>query len=353
MKLNIVLPVLGLVALAYSSISQTYLVQVKPAGSKTWGYANEKGEIVIPATFEKCYEFSEEGYAPIYEPSEKAHHFIDVKGKRLATQITDFKLREGFLFGFGLRGFTEGMTAIMQNKKFGYMNTEGKVVVQPKFNDATEFDGGYAVANSEAKRIIIDKKGNETPVEIPGLLDVNKFSEGFAPYRAADKQWGFVNTSGKIVIQAKFLSVGYFSNGLAWAKTSDNKIGYIDTDGNWVIKPGFDVAKEFDKSTGLARVKTGEKWAYTNKAGEISTMSDSEVISDFSDGLAEGKKNGKIGFYNAKCVWEIEPQFDGVRDFKNGFAAAKKGEKWGMINKQGDWVIQPIYDGIHDMALVK
>ena len=82
-------------------------------------------------------------------------------------------------------------------------------------------------------------------------------------------------------------------------------------------------------------------------------VSDTETWGDFSEGLADGKKGDKKGFYNNKGAWVIQPQFDGVRDFKNGFAAAKQGDKWGMINKEGKWVIQPTFDGIKDMELVK
>ena len=67
----------------------------------------------------------------------------------------------------------------------------------------------------------------------------------------------------------------------------------------------------------------------------------------------KAKKDGKVGFYDSKGEWAIQPQFDGSRAFKNGYAAAKKGDKWGMIDKSGSWVIQPSFDRIMDMELVK
>ena len=42
--------VLWMLLLAGSSFAQTYVTQVKPAGNKKWGYANLKGELIIPAT---------------------------------------------------------------------------------------------------------------------------------------------------------------------------------------------------------------------------------------------------------------------------------------------------------------
>ena len=59
--------VLCMLLLAGSSFAQTYVTQVKPAGNKKWGYANLNGEIIIPARYEKCYQFSSDGLAIIYE----------------------------------------------------------------------------------------------------------------------------------------------------------------------------------------------------------------------------------------------------------------------------------------------
>jgi hypothetical protein len=82
-------------------------------------------------------------------------------------------------------------------------------------------------------------------------------------------------------------------------------------------------------------------------------MNDSQGIDDFSNGLAKGKKNDKIGFYNTKGEWVIQPQYEGARDFKNGYAAAKSGGKWGIIDKTGKWVIQPSFDEVKDVERVK
>src|SRR5437868_13512548 len=74
----------------YISFSQTYITQVRPADSKFWGYANEKGELIIPAQFKKCYKFSPEGLAVIYDTDENQYYFINTKGEKLQTEISKF-----------------------------------------------------------------------------------------------------------------------------------------------------------------------------------------------------------------------------------------------------------------------
>ena len=345
------IPTLLLAAIASVSYSQNYYTQVKPAGEKLWGYANQKGEVVIAPKYAKCYKFSPEGWAAIYNQDERQYYFINTKGENMNTEVKGFKLRDGM--GFDVEGFKSGLAMIKVGEKWGYMNTEGKMVIPAKYDDANDFNDGYASAKSGDKYFVVDTKGTEKPVDASGITEVRTFSEGMAPYRASDKKFGFIGSDGKVAIPAQYQTVGYFQNGLAWAKGADGKLGYVNSKGEWVIKPQFDAGKEFDKESGLARVKSGDKLAYVSKSGEMVNVSGTESWGDFSEGLADGKVGDKKGFYNSKGEWVIKPQFDGTRDFKNGFAAAKQGDKWGMIDKQGNWVIQPKFDGIKDMEAVK
>ena len=334
-----------------SAKAQEMIIQVKPAGSKFWGYANPKGDIIIPAQYEKCYRFSADGLAAIYDKRAHQYFFINTKGEKLKTEVYDFRLHDGM--GFAMEGFNDGLVNIKVGDKWGFMDIDGKIAISAKYDDVSEFNGGYAVAKSGATYMVLDQRGTEKIIQGGGITDVKHFSEGYAAFRAHDKRFGFVDTEGKIVIPAQYESVGYFSNGLAWAKTG-NSVGYINFKGEWAIPPQFLAAKEFDTSTGLARIKTVTKmWAYTNTRGELTYINDTESYGDFSEGLCDGKKGGLKGFYDKSGKWVIPPQFQGTRDFKNGYAAAKVGGKWGLIDQSGKWVIQPTFDGIKDIEVIR
>ncbi len=336
--------------LSVGAVAQTYITQVKPYDEKTWGYVNQNDEAVTKAIYKKCYEFAENGLAPIYES--KQFIFINTKGEKIATEIEGFKLIEGFMGIGGLQGYNDGLVAVIKNKKWGFLNAEGKVVIELKYDMVSIFDDGYAVAKSGDNFFVINKTGEETKIEGEDLIDAKHFSEGLAPFTNSDKESGFIDTGGNIAIPAQFLTVGYFTDGLAWAKTSDKKVGYIDKNAEWVINPKFDAAKNFDPISGLARVKTNGKWAYVNKTDEIINMDDTESWGDFSEGLAKGKKGGKTGYYNNKGKWVIAPEYDGGRNFKNGFAAVNKDDKWGFINQSGEWVIEAKYAAVKDLERV-
>ncbi len=343
----------ALLLLQVSAHSQTYITQVRPAGSKTWGYANQKGELIIPAQYVKCYKFSPEGLAVIYDSRAHQYSFINKKGEKLNTEIKEFKLRDAM--GFDVEGFKNGMALMKQGTKWGYFNTSGKIAIAAKYDDANDFNDGYAAAKDGRRFLVLDNKGDEAVVDAESVVEVKDFSEDLAPFKTSYKRVGFISTNGKVAIQPQYESVGYFTNGLAWAKVpgKGGTLGYINSKGEWVIKPQFDAGKDFDKESGLARVKNGKRWAYVNRAGELMYVTASESWGDFSEGLAEGRQGKKYGFFNNKGAWVIQPQFDATRDFKNGYAAAKIGNKWGIINKEGKWVIQPTFDGIKDMEAVR
>lgn len=350
MKLKLIFSALiTLVAIQYT-YSQTLISLAKPFKGDNWGYINTQGEFIIEPKYRKAFEFSEEGYAVVLEGKSKQYEFINTKGEKLNTDIKEFKLKE--MFGMSVKGFTSGMVPVRIGEKWGFLNLQGKEGIKPTFDKVTEFNEGYAWGQRNGLSFILDKTGKETSTD-PKVFVVKEFKEGLAPFESQDKKEGFVNNTGKIVIEAKYHSVGYFSDGLAWAKLPEGKIGYIDKKGEWVIEPQFSAAKNFDPKSGLARVKVEDKWQYVDKTGKVATLNDAETFEDFSEGLCAGKKDGKVGFYDNTGKWVIEPKFDAVRDFKNGYAAAKLGGKWGMINKTGGWVFEPTFGGIKDMEAVK
>ncbi len=336
---------------SFVAMSQTFITQARPFEEKLWGYINEKGETVIEPTYKKCYSFSENGLAPIYES--KKFQFINTKGEVLNTDIKGFRLIEGFIGIGGLQGYSDGLVAVQKNKSWGFLNSNGGVEIMLKYDKVSSFHGGFAVAQGGGSFYVLNKKGEESKIEGVEIVNLKGFKEGLAPFVNDSKKYGFINTDAKVAIEAQFASVGNFYGGLAWAKTFDKKVGFINPDGEWAVNPQFLVAKNFDPVSGLARVKTEEGWVYTDRNGIITKVTVSESWGDFHEGLAKGKKEGKTGYFNNKGEWAVEPQYEGGRNFKNGFAAVKLGGKWGFIDKTGNWVIEPNYSGVKDMELVK
>lgn len=87
------------------------------------------------------------------------------------------------------------------------------------------------------------------------------FSEGLAAirvYKDRKDKWGYIDKSGKVVIEPQFAAAGPFSQGRAMVGIAepswsiDYKWGFIATEGRWIAKPQYESANEF--SEGLAPV---------------------------------------------------------------------------------------------------
>lgn len=334
MFLKSLLSLLVLVAV-YTVNSQDVLVPVKPQGSATWGYASIDGTVKIPTDLKKVNDFSE-GYAPVLKLNGK-WAFINGNGEELNVAAGDFVTVS--IFGFGVKGFENGLAPIIVAKKKGVINLKGELVHKADYNYISDFSDGFAAAKIDKQFYILTKDGASAEVTVP-VIDLKKFSEGLAPFRSKTKKFGFLNTSGEEVIEAKFLAVGYFSHGLAWAKVVGDKVGIINTKGEWVVEPQYEAAKEYDNE-GYARVKSGAEWRFLTKEGKEITISGNLSLGDFNNGRAYARKGDFFGFVNATGEWAIKPIYDKVKDFSDGFAAVRVGAVWGFIDPYGKEVVEP------------
>ncbi len=342
---------LFLVAAANILFAQTPVIHVKPVGSDFWKYVDLKGNVLIDKEYPLTDAFSPEGIAVVAYPKKDNYYLINLKGEEIETEIKGFSVKN--VLGLGVKGFADGLLPVSVNKKWGCLNTSGKIAIPLKYDNISEFDHGYGVGRIVKEFYVLNRKGKETPVKIADLKDVKRFHENLATYVTLAGLQGFIDTTAAIAIPAKFMDVGDFYGGLALAKNTDGLFGYINHKGEWVIEPSFKSAKDFDPVGGLARVNKGEAWMYVNKKGETFAFSISESYDDFVEGFCKGKSTALFGFFNTKGEWVIKPQFEGARDFKNGYAAAKSNGLWGIINQKGEWVIKPTFTAVKDVEFVK
>jgi hypothetical protein len=240
-------------------------------------------------------------------------------------------------------GFSEGLARVRVDRKYGYINKDGHIVIPPQFVWAHSFSEGLAsVGTAEGKVGYIDKTGKM--VLEPRVDVAYDFSDGLArvgiPYKSDSgtvDRYGFINKAGNIVIKIQSTGEGYglywdFSHrrALVWVPGKDQgdwKYGYIDIRGQLAIPLQFERARGF--SEGLASVAWKGKGAgYINTTGETVFTHQFAEAGDFSEGLAvvrvggaPGKDRYKYGYIDKTGSLVIQPQFDGAGDFSDGLAA--------------------------------
>jgi hypothetical protein len=178
--------------------------------------------------------------------------------------------------------FIEGLARVSINKKWGYINTLGKVVVPLKYDKAYDFRNSFAVVGNYDTSWafgIINKSGKEIfkpnfdPTRTPEKIsEATTFVEGLMAIRynasGYDRDWGFLDTNGNLAISKLkgIAEVSSFSEGLCKVCSSPyGKSGFINKAGEIVIECAFDDASYF--SEGLAAVKKGNKWGYIDSHG--------------------------------------------------------------------------------------
>lgn len=237
-------------------------------------------------------------------------------GKRVARSRVSLICLVGVLLAFtcaSCRSPAPELYPIVQNKKVGYMNRKGEVVIQPRFVMALMFSEGMAAACLEG-----------------------------------ENQCGYIDPTGKFVIPPQFKAAMRFSEGLAAIRIV-NSVGYVDHTGKLVINPQFssEDGSEFplyNFSEGLARVKSGDKFGFIDHSGSFVIGARFEAALPFFDGLAAVTLDKKAGFIDKTGKFVIPPQYDEAQPFSNGLAAVKIGAKFGFADKTGRIVISPKFD---------
>jgi hypothetical protein len=359
--------------------AQYYPIPVVEKGKKCI-YVDMQGNTVIQGKYEHCLGFTEDGTALVATaPRYKECLLFDLEGNEIVPE-TEIDIARDFVTGMP-RVFQNNMLCLKQNGKWGAINSKGKIAVPFEYGSLVDFEDDYAIGRKSRKHYVIHKSGATKEIQDAKITTFKHFSEGLAIVEVGEKNFGYVDTLGIIVIEPQFYDAGYFREGIAWVETQDRsmgcinkegewvvkpefrgigdfnggfawvrtqeyKIGFVNTKGQFVIEPQFDRVYHFDRESGLAMVQKNDEWMYCDTLGNIQNFNLKQRIYSFSEGLAMARKDDLIGFINNKGEWIIEAQFETARGFQNGIARVEKDGKWGLIDKEGNWVLLPKYKEI-------
>lgn len=303
-----------------------------------WGYIDKDGKYVVNPQFKEAFLFSD-GLA-LVKTSDEKYGYITEDGKILINAV--YK---------GATCFSEELAFV--TKENGFINcidTKGDLKFELKdAEQAMGFSEGLAPVRIKEKWGFIDKEGKI--VINPQFEDVGSFSEGLAPISqkkdkdSKDMIWGYIDKEGKILINPQFATASIFKNGRAIVGDG-KKSGYIDNKGLYIINPQFDEARLFSDD-GLAAIKQGDNWGYINQEGKIVINPQFENCQSFKGGLApvsSGKENW--GYIDKEGKYVVNPQFKQAAKFYFDYAPVLSGDKYGFIDKQGKFTINPQFSAL-------
>ncbi len=280
-----------------------------------WGYIDKKGNWFLRPVFTQASNFNNKrAQISLFDPTDSATitGYISPKGEflfRIETYEVGYDYHDGLLrmrsadqmgMAFGFRDsmgnyiiqprfdaaldFSEGLAAIMLGTKWGFTSPMDDFTIFPVYDEAYSFNESLAFVRSEKKKGFINKKG-KMMINLSSYDEVSPFIyEDMIAVRKNGKM-GFVDKKGKLKVKTIYNNniLSAFGNGLAAVAITDNagatKYGYINKEGKMIIPATFDEAFNFYEDR--ARVKLNGKYAFIDTTGKIIAQNYDEAF-DFS-----------------------------------------------------------------------
>ena len=285
--------------------------------SKKCGYVDMMGWFVIAPQFDNAEPFSE-GRAVVR--TQGADGIIDTAGRWIVRPQYPYICEQSE----GMSVYGEGNDPL----RYGYLDCEGKIAIKAMYIEAHRFSDGVALVSEVDYKhtYYIDHRG-DIRIRLPeGAEDADDFHQGLAAIMYWDDskekmKYGFISTTGELVIPAKFTSVGYFQEGLAPVSMTDSSL--------------FRVSMCF-----AAQEERSGEWGFIDREGVVVVPMIFQKLGVLSEGLARYWENGKWGYVNREGKTIIPPQFVVAGDFEGGMAEIVLNGFYAYIDRSGKVVIR-------------
>lgn len=265
--------------------------------------------------------------------------------------------------------FSDGLALVsigdyLKGMKYGYINKAGAYQIPLSYSSAKSFSQGLAAVSVDGKQWqYIDKSG---AVKIPGpFLDADNFSEGLAcvsvPYDMGHGvksfKKGYVDLSGKMVVEPEYIYGAQFRNGYAIVTVSGTAAtgnrsytAVIDREGKRITTQPFISIQPFYQGYWAVKIKGSygfnsdkDEWGLVDTKGTLyAPRYPREPI--LREGLIAFEQDSLFGFMDVQGKVVIKPTYKRANGFVEGLAAVQNHEKlWGFINRKGEMVIKPTF----------
>lgn len=246
---------------------ELYPAYVIDGTEKMWGYINDEGKFIIRPKYQNAADFRNNDTAWVSERDKWG--MIDQSGNFIippqyswsptfygnnmivtddsGSYLLDEKGRVLFHTEGGIDGFACGLSAFSKpaghdKSLWGYINEEGKIVIEPKYEEAQAFSKDKALVQiGDGHFGLIDKKG-EILKEINQAGRIFNLSGDTFVFTKSNgdqgNRCGYMTTDGKVLLDAVYADAQAFEDGLAIVNASKdygNEYGVVDQNGKFVI----------------------------------------------------------------------------------------------------------------------
>lgn len=248
--------------------------------------------------------------------------------------------------------FSEGLAAVRKSGRYGYINIQGQFVIQPVFDYAEAFENGEAKVWLEGKGFSIDKTGKRVPLETKkqdrpdwdidyalseqldneakslGYTEITPVYEGRRFAEENSQVWYLTDSNGKKISETPFEEVlGVDSGPLQWEEIWADGLAFVET------KDGFGaIDRDGNFKVPVREFKFGV--AYVVRYGDYLLLAE-----DIS--VENAYYSYKYGFWNWKTNFLLEPKFYRIQEtdlLHGGLIGALEEKQWCYLTPQGKYI---------------
>lgn len=186
-------------------------------------------------------------------------------------------------------GFREGLLAIRCATGWGFIDSSGEMVIEPKYKKVFPFSEGVAAVATESGQGFIDWTGKVViPFEYRNVLP---FQSGRAAVQGHDEQWKFISKENEPAFEGSFAYVGSFRNGRAAVCVGKGEYWkIIDVRGEPLSDDPYVFIESYSEGrAGFRRRRSdgSDVWGYLDESGNTVVEFTTEVaLTDYHDGVA-------------------------------------------------------------------
>ncbi len=256
--------------------------------------------------------------------------------------------------------FSYGLAAVKFYGKWGFIGKNGKVIIPFKYDEVKNFNDGFAYVKFKDEWFYIDENDRKATKDRYGNPEVN---DSFVRFQK-DKYsmgYGLKDKNGKIIFEPKYTRIGDFYNGFAMVERAyqiHNPFwGFINEKGVEVVATeydSFEVKENRKYIVGNYNIYRDQKFVI-DLSGVVINGVKYDAVYDYFDeaGFKKVTLNGKYGLIDKSGKQFIPPKYDYIYDFDDGFVKTKmytgfilEFSIYGLIDKKGREIVKPKYTDI-------
>ena len=341
------------------------LVCVEPMGK--YGYLNDDGTWFAPPIYDRADGFTDkcarvrragEDFLLMPDGTDKPFDFplemVDYTDGRYLFKAEEWqgeKPDPGYYYDY--EDVTPG--------KWGVMDSEGNIIVEPKYVYATacwdmncnlkEHAIVARFVDGNLRWGTIDRDGNEViPCSCSGIY--SRWGNGLAFQTEEEGTYGLMDFDGKVIVEPMF---GYVEDyniecRLITAGDNEDRLGVYSVDlGKMIIPKEFDCIDYDEHMISCEPLGICFMDRYFDYSGKEIFFEGYDYVSEASDGLLNTHKDGKAGIIDWNGNVIVPPILENGTDFalyKKGYMITGKKKRKGLARVSGEAILPEIYANI-------